>query len=123
MSDTKIQPRVGLHRSTKLIGMKFENPQGDALGKIEDLVIDPGEGRIAAVVVSFGGFLGLGEKLVAIPISAFTYDEVKRRFLLNIDKETLRNAPSFGTDDWPELIDRVWAADVFSYYGYPPYWH
>lgn len=123
MTDTKMLPRVGLHRSTKMVGTKFENLQGETLGKIEDLIIDPGEGRIAAVVVSFGGFLGLGGKLAAIPVSAFTYDEGKRRFLLNVDKDTLENAPTFKNEDWPELIDRVWAADVYSYYGFPPYWH
>lgn len=123
MSDTTLRPRIGLHRATKLVGTKFENPQGDNLGKIEDLILDPSNGRVAAVIVSFGGFLKLGAKLVAIPLSAFTYDEGRKMFLLNIDKETLENAPSFSNDDWPELIDRIWAADVYSYYGYPPYWH
>lgn len=123
MSDTSVQMRYGMLRSTKLVGSKIENSQGESLGKIEDLVIDLGEGRIAAAIVSFGGFLGMGEKLVAVPMSAFTFDAQEQKFLLNVEKETLKNAPSFRNDDWPELIDRVWAADVYSYYGYPPYWH
>lgn len=107
ISNTTVQPRVGLHRATRLVGMNIETPQGEALGKIEDIVLDPGNGRISSVIVSFGGFLGMGSKLAAIPVTAFTFDEATRKFLLNIDKEVLRNAPAFGRDDWPELIDRV----------------
>jgi hypothetical protein len=123
MSDTKLFPRIGLHRGSKTIGTKVENAEGESLGKIEDLVIDAGEGRVTAVILSIGGFLGIGEKLVAIPLSAFDYDEGKGRFVLDIDRETLKDAPAFHSDEWPELIDRVWAADVYTYFGFPPYWH
>ena len=122
MSDTKLYPRTGFHRASSLIGEKVENPQGDTLGKIEDLVVDPGEGRVAAAIVSCGGFLGLGERLVAIPFLAFTVDGGRGKILLDIDKETLEHAPSFKNEDWPELIDRAWTADIYSYYGYPRYW-
>lgn len=123
MSDTKLFPRIGLHRGTNVIGSKVVNPEGEFLGKIEDLVIDAGEGRVTAVILSVGGFLGIGEKLIAIPLSAFDYEDEHGRFSLDIGKETLKNAPSFKQDDWPELIDRVWVADVYTYFGFPPYWH
>jgi hypothetical protein len=123
MADTSIKMRYGLLRATKCIGCKVENDQRESLGKIEDLIIDQSEGHVAAAVLSFGGFLGMGEKLVAVPLSALTFDADEEKFILNIDKETLRNAPSFTQSSWPDLIDRVWAADIYSYFGYPPYWH
>jgi sporulation protein YlmC with PRC-barrel domain len=122
MPDTSVQLRDGMLRSSKCIGAKVVNPEGETLGRIEDLVIDPYENQVAAAVVSFGGFLGIGEKLVPIPLSALSYDTREQRFLINVDKETLRNGPAFRHDAWPALMDRVWAADLYSYYGYPPYW-
>ena len=122
MPDTSVQLRDGMLRSSKCIGAKVVNPEGESLGRIEDLVIDPYENQVAAAVVSFGGFLGIGEKLVPVPLSALSYDAREQRFLINVDKETLRNGPSFRHDAWPALMDRVWAADLYSYYGYPPYW-
>lgn len=120
MSDTRLFPQVGLHRATRLLGSKVENRRGESLGRIEDLVIDPDDGRVAAAIVSMGAFLGTGGKLTAIPLPAFTRDEASGRFILDVDRETLRRAPGFDPDDWPELLDRVWAADVQSHFGFPP---
>jgi sporulation protein YlmC with PRC-barrel domain len=114
---------MALHRATRLVGAPVENLRGESLGKIEDLIIDPGDGRVAAAIVSMGGFLGIGEKLTAIPMPALSYEESMARFVLDIDRETLRRAPAFDPQDWPELLDRIWAADVHTIFGYPPYWH
>ena len=69
-----------------------------------------------------GGFLGMGEKLFAIPFSAFKYDHEKNEYILNISKERLENAPGFDTDNWPSLSDEKWNRDVYKYYERPPYW-
>lgn len=105
-----------------LTGDKVVNPQKENLGKIEHLMIDLANGRIAYAVLSFGGFLGMGDKLFAIPWSALTVDTVEKQFILNVDKEVLKRAPGFDKDDWPNMADRSWGTKVFTYYGAKPYW-
>ena len=105
-----------------LTGDKVVNHQKEDLGKIEHLMIDLANGRIAYAVLSFGGFLGMGDKLFAIPWSALTVDTVEKQFILNVDKEVLKRAPGFDKDHWPDMADRAWGTNVFTYYGAKPYW-
>ena len=105
-----------------LAGDKVVNPQKEDLGKIEHLMIDLASGRVAYAVLSFGGFLGMGDKLFAIPWSALTVDTVEKQFVLNVDKELLKSAPGFDKDHWPNMADRVWATKTYTYYGAKPYW-
>jgi sporulation protein YlmC with PRC-barrel domain len=106
-----------------LTGNKVVNPQEQDLGTIEHLMIDLSTGRVAYAVLSFGGFLGLGDKLFAIPWSALALDTVEKRFILNVDQELLKRAPGFDKDHWPNMADRTWGSQVFTYYGAKPYWH
>jgi sporulation protein YlmC with PRC-barrel domain len=105
-----------------LIGARIENLKGDNLGKIEDLVIEPIEGRVGYAVLSFGGFLGMGEKLFAVPLQAMKTSSEDRTFILDVDKERLKNAPSFDRDRWPDMNDRAFGSTVYTFYGYQPYW-
>jgi sporulation protein YlmC with PRC-barrel domain len=114
------EPRV-LAADT-LTGDKVVNLQNEDLGKIEHLMIDLATGRIAYAVLSFGGFLGMGDKLFAIPWSALTVDTVEKRFILKVDKELLKLAPGFDKEHWPNMADRAWGTQVFKYYGAKPYW-
>ena len=114
------EPRV-LAADT-LTGDKVVNLQNEDLGKIEHLMIDLGTGRIAYAVLSFGGFLGMGDKLFAIPWSALTVDTFEKRFILQVDKELLKRAPGFDKGQWPNMADRAWGTQVFKYYGAKPYW-
>jgi len=114
------EPRV-LAADT-LTGDKVVNLQNEDLGKIEHLMIDLGTGRIAYAVLSFGGFLGMGDKLFAIPWSALTVDTLEKRFILQVDKELLKRAPGFDKGQWPNMADRAWGTQVFKYYGAKPYW-
>jgi sporulation protein YlmC with PRC-barrel domain len=112
-----------LQRSSKIVGSKVENAQGQNLGDIEDIVIDTETGRIAYAVISFGGFLGVGDKLFAVPMGALKRNPNKAdMFVLNIDKERLKNAPGFDKDKWPRLDDRQWMTTVYTFYGQPFYW-
>ena len=106
-----------------LAGDKVVNRQKEDLGKIEHLMIDLESGRVAYAVLSFGGFLGMGDKLFAIPWSALTVDTVEKQFILNVDKEFLEHAPGFDKEHWPNMADRVWGAEVTKYYGAKPYWN
>ena len=114
------EPRV-LAADT-LTGDKVVNLQKEDLGKIEHLMIDVERGRIAYAVLSFGGFLGMGDKLFAIPWSALALDTVEKRFILNVDKELLKRATGFDQDNWPNMADQAWGATIFTYYGAMPYW-
>src|ERR1700692_1458670 len=88
-----------------VIGSKVVNAQNEDLGKIEDLVLDAGAGRMAYAVLSFVGFLGMGDKHVAIPMNAFHFDLKENRAILNVDKKLLENAPGFEKDNWPNFAD------------------
>ena len=72
-------------------------------------------------VLSFGGFLGLGEKLFAVPWSALTSNTVNQRFVLNVEKESLKDAPGFNKDRWPNMTNQTWVKEIHPYYGTKPY--
>lgn len=108
--------------ASELTRDKVKNLAGETLGDIEDLVIDLESGRIAYSVLRFGGKLGLGNKLFAIPWQALTLDPEKDCFLLDVKKETLQNAPGFDKDKWPDMSDTRWGAGVHTHYGVTPYW-
>ena len=76
-----------------LTGHKVENEAGEDLGKIDDLVLDDQSGRVLYAILSFGGFLGMRNRLVAVPWKRLRLKGDHKIFILNIDKETLRNAP------------------------------
>jgi sporulation protein YlmC with PRC-barrel domain len=109
-------------KASSIIGTDVVNPKGESLGDIKEIVIDPATGRVAYAVVSFGGFLSMGEKLFAIPFSAFKYDHEKNKYVLNVSKARLENAPGFDADKWPSLSNEKWNRDVYKYYERPPYW-
>jgi sporulation protein YlmC with PRC-barrel domain len=114
-----MQPR-SLSAST-LTGDKVTNLDGDKLGHLEEIVIDLHSGRVDYAVLSSGGFLGLGDKLFAIPWDLITVDSEREEIVLDISKETLENAPGFDKDNWPDVHDRDWVDDVYRYYGSEPY--
>ena len=103
-------------------GDKVVNRQKENLGTIEHLMIDVENGHVAYAVLSFGGFLGMGDKLFAIPWNALMVDTDEERFILDIDKKLLEHAPGFDKAHWPNMADRAWGAEVSKYYGAKPYW-
>jgi sporulation protein YlmC with PRC-barrel domain len=105
-----------------LTGDKVVNRQQEDLGTIEHLMIDMEKGRVAYAVLSFGGFLGMGDKLFAIPWSALAIDTNEKQFILDVDKDLLKGAPGFDKRHWPDMADHAWGTDVASFYGAKPYW-
>lgn len=105
-----------------LQGDSVVNPQGDKLGTIEDIMLDVPGGRIAYAVLSFGGIMGMGDKLFAIPWSALTLDADNKCFVLDIPQDHLKNAPGFDKDHWPTMADESWASQLHTYYNTQPYW-
>jgi PRC-barrel domain len=125
--ETIAEARVGRYTDIvpakkTVIGSKVVNAQNEDLGKIEDLVIDAGAGRIAYAVLSFGGFLGMGDKYFAIPWNAFRFNLAEKHAVLNLDKKQLENAPGFDKDNWPNMADSTWGTNIYKHYGYTPYW-
>jgi sporulation protein YlmC with PRC-barrel domain len=90
-----------------VIGSKVVNAQNEDLGKIEDLVIDAGAGRIAYAVLSFGGFLGMGDKYFAIPWNAFRFNLAEKHAVLHLDKCPSRRKPPLKKRIGPSGLNRA----------------
>jgi sporulation protein YlmC with PRC-barrel domain len=110
-------PGPALMGADTLLGNDVYNEQGENLGNIKEFMIDMPSGRIAYAVLSFGGFLGMGDRLFAVPWQALKLDTANKRFALNVVKEKLKNAPGFDKDHWPSMADPTWATSVHSFYG------
>lgn len=113
---------IQLLSATTLIDDPVRNANGEDLGHIEDLMVDIKTGCIAYAVLSFGGMMGLGDKLFAIPWEALSVDTRAKHVVLNVRRETLENAPGFEKDDWPDMTDLQWGEEIHNYYGLDPYW-
>ena len=96
--------------ASTLTGDRVVNQINEDLGKIEDLMIDTVNGRIAYAVLSFGGFLGMGDKLFAVPWGALALDQENKCFVLNVSKEALKEAPGFDKGNWPDMANPDWEA-------------
>jgi sporulation protein YlmC with PRC-barrel domain len=103
--------------ASTLAGDDVYNRTEDKIGRIHDIMLDMASGRIRYAVMSSGGFLGMGDRLFAIPWSALTLDADQHRFLLDVSAEKLRQAPGFDKDHWPDMADAAWAGKVESYFG------
>ena len=106
--------------ASTLSGDDVYDPRGEKLGSIKELMLDIENGKVCYAVLSFGGFLSLGEKLFAVPWSALTLDTVNKRFVLNVKKERLADAPGFDKGKWPDMQDVIWSKGIHDYYGTTP---
>jgi len=111
-----------VQKASDLIGKPVVNPRGEQLGEVQDLAIDGDKGRVAYVVLSFGGFLGMGEKWFAIPTKALTLPDDGKHFVLAVEKDRLKSAPGFAKDRWPSMGDTTWGMGIHEFYGLQPYW-
>jgi sporulation protein YlmC with PRC-barrel domain len=120
-TNTERRYRRVLAAST-LAGDTVKNSAGVDLGKIDEIMIDIPTGRVAYAVLSFGGFLRMGNKLFAVPWDSLTVDEDQKYFVLDVDKSHLENAPSFDKDNWPDMADPSFWTKICSYYGRTHHW-
>jgi sporulation protein YlmC with PRC-barrel domain len=102
--------------ASTLTGNKVSNSKDENLGTVEDFMLDTSTSKVDYAVVSFGGVLGIGDKLFAVPMQALKLDTEGEQFILNVDKETLKDAPGFDKDHWPNTADPTWRSKVDSYY-------
>jgi sporulation protein YlmC with PRC-barrel domain len=110
-------PGPALMGADTLLGEDVVNNEEDDLGDIKEIMIDMRTGQVAYAVLSFGGLLGIGEKLFAVPWQALQLDTVNKRFVLDVDKERLESAPGFDADAWPDMSDATWANQINTFYG------
>jgi len=119
---TITEPRMNVLSTSTLLGDRVVNPQGEHLGEIKELMIDPQTGHVGYAVLSFGGFLGMGDKLFAIPFRALELNADRKEFVLNVPKDKLKTAPGFDKNEWPKSADRQWGTEIHTFYGTTPYW-
>jgi sporulation protein YlmC with PRC-barrel domain len=93
-------------RASKIIGVHVTNANGDNLGDVKELVLDPDSGQVVYAVVSFGGVLGVGDKLFAVPWKALHWTRDKGYYAINVDKATLKKAPGFDKQHWPDSSNK-----------------
>lgn len=97
-----------------IIGRHVVNDWGIELGRIEDLAVDTERGRIAYVVLSYRGTIGIEEKYFAVPWDSLTFHAESQEFILDIPRDDLEDAPGFAKNCWPEAADPNWAPQVYA---------
>lgn len=102
-------------RASSLIGASVKDAQNEKLGEINDLVMDWPGGKIRYAVLSYGGILGIGDKLFAVPIDSFQARDTD--LVLGIDKEQIKSAPGFDKSQWPDIADPQWSKSIDEFYG------
>ena len=113
-------PGPALMGADTLLGEKVVNAYDVELGDIKEIMLDMQTGQVAYAVLAFGGLMGMGEKLFAVPWQALHLDTANKRFLLNVDKDRLKTAPGFNKDAWPNMADIQWASEIHGFYGTAP---
>jgi sporulation protein YlmC with PRC-barrel domain len=98
------------------------NKQGQDMGQVQTFVVDMVVGRIAFVVVSFEGFLGISDKWFALPWEMMSWSTDNKKFILDMSKETLEKAPGMDKNNWPDNIDFPMVVRTYNHFGVAPYW-
>jgi sporulation protein YlmC with PRC-barrel domain len=107
--------------ATSLIGDPVVNTQDEKVGDLKEIMLDVNSGRVAYGVLDFGGFLNMGNKLFAVPFDRFRVNEDDQKLVLNVEKETLKNAEGFDESNWPDTSNPDWERRIHSHYGATAY--
>ncbi len=114
---------IGTFKDQDLVGLKVQSSQGEDLGRISSLAIDPKDGRVVFGVLTYGGFWGFGAKYVAVPLTVMDLKTDKNgkpdAFVLDISKQQLASAPTF---EGKGLPDRGQVEESYRFFGQTPYW-
>jgi sporulation protein YlmC with PRC-barrel domain len=116
-SDVSHRETVSLIAASKVNGTSVYNTDGDSLGSIYDVMLDKTSGKVTYAVMSFGGFLGMGEKYHPLPWNQLTYSEQHGGYVVNLDKRQLEGAPSYGPSDSPDWDSPTYRGGIDQYYG------
>ena len=108
--------------SDKVEGTAVYNPQGEKLGSVHTLMIDKVSGKVAYAVMSFGGFMGIGDRYHPLPWSVLTYDTGRGGYTVDLDRSILEGAPTYTSGETPDWGDRRWGEQLHEHYRARPYW-
>ncbi len=111
-------PNQGSYKASELVGKSVKNLQGEDIGQIEELVIGS-NGEVGYAVLSFGGFLGVGDKLFAVPWTSLAHKSDGEYLTLDIQPKKLEKAPGFDKNDWPDMKDEKWKFLIWEFYSTP----
>lgn len=103
-------------------GTPVYNTDGETLGSVDDLMVDTETGRIVYALMSFGGFLGIGERIHPLPWAVLKYDKVRRGYVVPLTKAALVEAPNYGREDAPRFGERAYEESIHDYYKTDRYW-
>jgi sporulation protein YlmC with PRC-barrel domain len=121
-TDAAVRETARLISSDKVEGTAVRNVSGDKVGTIERVMIDKRAGKVAYAVMSFGGFLGMGQEYVSLPWHMLRYNENLDAYEMNITENQLRGAPAVAEGWDTGTVSRDWERNVHTYYGGDPYW-
>lgn len=105
----------GSARASEIMGLEVKNANNDSVGDVKDIVLDLTSGDVIAVIIASGGFLGIGETLSAVPMSAIRHDGTSKSFTTRLTKDQLGRAPQFKNNEWPERNDSTFIASLRSF--------
>jgi sporulation protein YlmC with PRC-barrel domain len=120
--DDTTDPSGHLIAANQVQGTSVYNTDLEKLGSVEDLMIDKASGRIAYAVLSFGGFLGIGDRFYPLPWEKLSYNKEIGGYVVDVDRETLEGAPSYTDAATASWNDEAWGKDIHAHYGSEPYW-
>src|ERR1039457_6054922 len=110
-----------VQQASKLMGTSVKNLQDEKLGKVENFMVDLSAGRIVAVIISSGGFIGMGDELSAVPPTALRFNAEHDTLRLDASKEMLASSPHFKANEWPDLSQPDYAGGIYRAYKVEPY--
>jgi hypothetical protein len=125
MQQARAVASEGTHSLTsadKVEGTAVYNRQGEKLGSVDGIMIDKVSGKVAYAVMSFGGFMGIGDRYHPLPWSVLTYDTQNGGYTVNVDRSTLERAPTYAGGETPDWGNRNWGEQVHEHYRARPYW-
>ena len=108
--------------ASKVTGTNVYNTDGELLGEINDVMIDKKSGKIAYAVMSFGGLLGIGQRYHPLPWATLKYDTRQGGYVVGINADQLKGAPTYGANEMPAWGDRAYETRIHEYYKAVPYW-
>ena len=113
---------LSLISASKVQGTNVYNTDGDSLGEVYDVMIDKRSGKVAYAIMSFGGFLGVGEDYHPLPWNTLKYDTRQGGYVVGLTRQQLEGAPTYARTETPAWGDRAYEKSIHDYYGELPYW-
>lgn len=117
-SDTTVDETQRLIASNKIEGTAVYSLDGEHIGSVHNFMVDKQSGKVAYAVMSFGGFLGIGERYHTLPWDTLKYEQRHGGYVVNLSREDFEGGPHHARDEDP-WADPDYGRRVYGYYGLP----